>query len=108
MPKGENFSSDVKLLMFHIIKFVGNEKNGPVIPLFNTTGRLEAILGISRASVFRLRNEMFNLEMDQEKDEIEDKNEDKVQLRSRSRTLSETVVLQKPSHRKRKHSFYIG
>jgi hypothetical protein len=33
MPKGYEFSQEVKQLMFHIINFVESEKNGPVIPL---------------------------------------------------------------------------
>jgi hypothetical protein len=82
MPKGEDFMSNVKQLMFRIIKFVEGEKNGPVIPLFNTTERLEAMLGISQRSVFRLRNEMYKLEMDPEQNEDEQKNEEKVQIRS--------------------------
>jgi len=107
MPKGEDFMSHVKQLMFRIIKFVEGEKNGPVIPLFNTTERLEAMLGISKRSVFRLRNEMYKLEMDPEENEDEQKNEEKVQLRSRSRTISETVVLPKQSHRKRQYSIEV-
>jgi hypothetical protein len=106
MPKGEDFGSNMKQLMFRIIKFVENEKNGPVIPLFNTTGRLEAMLGISRISVFRLRNEMFNLKMNQE-DENEQKEKDKLQLRPRSRTVSGPVVSPKVSHQKRKYSIDI-
>ena len=62
MPNGENFTLDLKQLMFRIIKFVEKEKTGPIIPLFNTANRLESKLGISRASVFRLRSEMHSSE----------------------------------------------
>ena len=66
MPKGVNFGSDVKQLMLCIIKFVECEKEGPVIASYNTTGRLEVMLGVSRATVYRLRNEMHGLEEKQE------------------------------------------
>ena len=94
MPTGMNFGSDVKQLMFRIIKFVESEKEEPVIPSYNTTGRLEVMLGVSRATVFRLRNKMHGLE---EKEEEEEKcDEDKIQLRRR--TVSEASILPKDSH----------
>ena len=66
MPKGEDFGSEVKQLIFRIIKFVESEKTSPVIPLFSTTARLEAILGISRRSIFNLRSELYHSTMDDE------------------------------------------
>jgi hypothetical protein len=102
MPTGENYGLARKQLMFRIIKFVEREKTGPVIPLFNTTGRLEAMLGIPRRSVFRLRSEMLSLEVKLE----EDTNQDNVQLRRR--TVSETLMLPKRSHRKRKYSLELS
>jgi hypothetical protein len=41
-----------------VIKFVENEKNGPVIPLSNVNDRLQSMLGISMVSVKRLKQEM--------------------------------------------------
>ena len=65
MPADVTFGAEMKELMFWIIKFVESEKEGPVIPLYNTTGRLETMLGIGRATVFRLRSEMRTLEEDE-------------------------------------------
>ena len=65
MPTGVTLGAAMKELMFRIIKFVESEKEGPVIPLYSTTGRLEAMLGIGRATVFRLRSEMRTLEEDE-------------------------------------------
>ena len=100
MPTGINFGSNMKQLMFRIIKFVESEKEGPVIPSYNTTSRLEIMLGFSRATVFRLRNEICSLEQDEE-----ESNEDKIQLRRRP--VSEASVLAKYSRRKRKISVDI-
>ena len=61
MPTGVPFGAAMKELMFRIIKFVESETEGPVIPLYNTTDRLEAMLGIGRATAFRLRSEMRTL-----------------------------------------------
>jgi hypothetical protein len=102
MPKGEDLESDVKQLMFRIIKFVDSEKEGTVIPLYNTTGRLEAMLGVSRATVFRLRNEMHSLEDEETEDDETEVDEDKIILRQR--TVSESSILPKGSRRKRKFS----
>jgi len=58
MPKGYEFSQEIKQLMFNVIDFVESEKNGSVIPLNNVNDRLKSMLGISMASVERLRREM--------------------------------------------------
>ncbi len=58
MPTGYEFSQELKQLLFNVIKFVENEKNGPVIPLYNVNDRLESMLGISLASIARLKQEM--------------------------------------------------
>ncbi len=106
MPKGEDFGSDVKQLMFRIIKFVESEKTGPVIPLFNTFDRLEAMLGISRPSISRLRSEMYGSTMKNEQNEDDNTDKDKIQLRSR--VASETSTLPKGTRRKkRKYSVDI-
>jgi hypothetical protein len=106
MPKGEQFALNVKQLMFRIIKFVESEKTGAAIPLFNTTGRLEVMLGISRRSIFKLRSEMYVSTMNDEQSQNDNMNESKVQLRTRA--LSETSTLPKGVRReKRKHSIDI-
>ncbi len=91
MPKGKEYSKQMKQLMFRIINFVESEKNGSQIPLFNTTGRLTAMLGISERSVYRLREEMTSLEEKQEKEE---------RRQLRSRTGSDTAMSPKRSHKK--------
>ncbi|CAF1229266.1 unnamed protein product [Rotaria sordida] len=64
MPKV--FSLEFKQSVFCIIDFIEKEKNDPSIPFNNVTDRLVAILGISRRSVFVLKNEMKQLKEDQE------------------------------------------
>jgi hypothetical protein len=58
MPTGYEFSQELKQLVFNVIKFVENEKNGPAIPLNNVNDRLQSMLGISLSSVKRLKQEM--------------------------------------------------
>jgi len=65
MPK--EFSVEFKQLAFSIIDFVEKEKNDPSIPLNNVTDRLQAMLGISRRSVYRLKHEMKELKDEQER-----------------------------------------
>jgi hypothetical protein len=64
MPKGQQFSQDMKQIFFNVIKFVVNEKFGPVIPLFNVNERLSSMLDISVRSVERLKSEMREIEHD--------------------------------------------
>ncbi|CAF3934653.1 unnamed protein product [Rotaria sp. Silwood1] len=64
MPK--EFSLEFKQLAFSVIDFVEKEKNGSLIPLYNVTDRLEAILGVSRRSVNRLKQELKELKKEQE------------------------------------------
>ncbi|CAF1541539.1 unnamed protein product [Rotaria magnacalcarata] len=64
MPK--EFSLEFKQLAFSVIDFIEKEKSGPSIPLNNVTGPVEAILGISQRSVYRLKQEMKKLKEDQE------------------------------------------
>jgi hypothetical protein len=100
MPTGVPFGAAIKELMFRIIKFVESEKEGPVIPLYNTTGRLEAMLGIGRTTVFKLRSEMYTLEVD--KKHVD---EDKMVLRHR--TVPDISVSPKRSRRKCRFSLNI-
>ncbi len=57
MPKGYEFSQDMKKIFFNVIQFVEKEKFGPVIPLFNVNERLSSMLAISMRSVARLKDE---------------------------------------------------
>ncbi|CAF4573179.1 unnamed protein product, partial [Didymodactylos carnosus] len=79
MPKGYEFSQEVKQLMFHIINFVESEKNGPVIPFYNVNDRLVKMLGISERSVRRLKQEFQQLRQkeinEQQQEETEEQNE---------------------------------
>ena len=58
MPTGYEFSQELKQLVFNVIKFVEKEKTGPLIPLNNVNDRLQSMLGISLASVKRLKQEL--------------------------------------------------
>ena len=93
MPKGYEFSQDMKKIFFNVIQFVGKEKFGPVIPLFNVNERLSSELAISMRSVERLKSEMKEIEhnmmekkrkMDEEKEEFENR---KLQVLGRLRNL---------------------
>jgi hypothetical protein len=95
MPKGHEFSQEVKQLMFHIIDFVESEKNGPVIPLYNVTDRLVKMLDISERSVYRLKHELQHLRQketknqSQQQQQTEEKEEAETNVRYlRSRTIS--------------------
>ncbi|CAF1320505.1 unnamed protein product [Didymodactylos carnosus] len=56
MPKGHEFSVEVKAMMFKVICYVESEKSGAVIPV---NERLVAMLGISAQSVKNLKHEMI-------------------------------------------------
>jgi len=93
MPTGQQFSEDMKQIFFNVIKFVEQEKYGPIIPLFNVNERLSTMLDISLRSVERLKREMREIEhdmierkrkMDEEKEEME---KQKIQMVSRLRNL---------------------
>ena len=55
MPTGREFSEDLKQMMFRVILFVKNEKDGLTIPLYNVNERLNAMLGISKQSILNLK-----------------------------------------------------
>lgn len=80
MPKGNEFSQEIKQLMFNVIKFVESEKNGSVIPLNNVNERLKFILGIAMSSVERLKKELREEEsrLEEEKKKIDEEKEHKV------------------------------
>ena len=55
MPTGEEFSVQVKQLLFHVIDFVESEKDGPIIPLNNVGERLVKMLNISQSFLFLIK-----------------------------------------------------
>ena len=100
MPTGVTFGAAMKELMFRLMKFVENEKETLVIPLYNTTSRLEAMLGIGRTTNFKSRNEMHTLEEDE-------KHVDEDKMALRRRTVPDISASPKRSRRKRKFSLDI-
>ncbi|CAF4801360.1 unnamed protein product, partial [Rotaria sp. Silwood2] len=66
MPRGIYFSTELKKVLFRVITFVENEKDGPLILLNNCNARLVAMLGVSKTSLVRLKNEMKMLQVTQE------------------------------------------
>ena len=97
MRKGKDFGWNVRQLMFRIMKFVERAKTDPVISVFNTNDRLEAMLSISR-SIFKLRSEMYGSVMNDDQNQDDNRNEDKIQLRSQA--LFETPTVLKGVRRK--------
>jgi hypothetical protein len=104
MPTGHQFSQEMKQIFFNVIKFVEEEKFGPVIPLFNVNERLSAMLDISMRSVERLKSEMREIEhdmmerkrkMDEQEEEMENQKMQVLsrlrKLRSRSSSSSSTI-----------------
>jgi hypothetical protein len=93
MRKGQEFSKDVKQTMFRVITFVEKEKNGPTIPLYNVNERLHSMLGISKQSITNLKDEMRELQRQQDEEESREH-------QTRSRTSSSVIL----SHRKQNWS----
>ena len=91
MPKGTEFSEDLKQMMFRVVLFVENEKNGLTIPLHNVNERLNAMLGISKQSILNLKREMKELQRQH------DDEEEPLRSRTRSATSSSVTRL----HRKK-------
>ena len=67
MPRGQEFSKEFKQLAFSVIEFVESEKTGPAIPLYNVNQRLQSILQISERSIYRLKQEMKKLKVEEDK-----------------------------------------
>ena len=86
MPKGHEYSQEVKQLMFHVIDFVESEKSGPGIPVYNVTDRLVKMLDISKRSAHRLRHELQHLR------QKETKNQSQQQQQTEEKEEAETNV----------------
>ena len=67
MPKGQHYSQETKVLIFNVINFIEGEKNGATIPLYQINDRIMAALQISHGSVVNLKNELKQLEEEQQK-----------------------------------------
>ena len=67
MPKGEDFSIELKMILFRLIDFVEQEGNGVTIPLHRTTVRLMKMLGIEETSIGRLKKELAEQRQEQKK-----------------------------------------
>ncbi|CAF1161935.1 unnamed protein product [Didymodactylos carnosus] len=64
MHPGHSFSKAEKEIFFKVITTVESEKHGvPSGYLYNTTERLQNMLGISHGALYRLKNEMHNLQL---------------------------------------------
>jgi hypothetical protein len=99
MPKGEDYSIKEKQIMFRVIEFVEREKTGAIIPLYNTSNRLLAMLGISESSLFKLKKEIVD-QRQKEQDEQEKQQQQQQQL-VRTRRQTTSSVESSRSHRKR-------
>lgn len=84
--------------MFRVIEFVEREKTGAIIPLYNTSNRLLAMLGISESSLFKLKKEI----VDQRQKEQDEQEKEQQLVRTRRRTTSS--IVSSLSHRKRRWS----
>jgi transposase len=97
MPQGIHFSYECKEIFFRVIEFIENEKNGPCIPMNNTTARLTSMLGISESSLFNLKKEM---KVAREMREMEEEEEEEGDKRSRLRLSSSQILPTKTPHKK--------
>ncbi|CAF0779792.1 unnamed protein product [Rotaria sordida] len=66
MPTGHYYSQETKELIFNVIQFIEGEKNGPKTPLYNVNDRIMAALQISHGSMAKLKNEMKQLQEEQQ------------------------------------------
>ena len=57
MPKGEEFSIELKMIIFRIIDFIERQRDGVIIPLHKRTAGLMKMLGIEETSVGHLKKE---------------------------------------------------
>ena len=90
MPRGVPFTPDIKEIFFRVIHFVESEKNGPRIPLNNSTARIITMLGISESSLINLKKEMKTIRETSEREEREEE-EKRSRLRSSSQNQATDV-----------------
>lgn len=95
MPQGVHFTPEIKQIFFRVIHFIESEKNGPQIPMNNSTARIMAMLGISESSLINLKKEMKTIRETREAEEREEE-EKRSRLRSSSQNQPTNV-----SHKKK-------
>lgn len=95
MPHGVHFTPEIKEIFFRVIHFVESEKNGPQIPMNNSTGRIIAMLGVSESSLINLKKEMKTI---RETREAEEKKEEEKRSRLRSSLQTQPTNV---SHKKK-------
>ncbi len=121
MPTGHGFTVEEKALIFKVIRFCEQEREGPIVPLYNAVERVAKMLDVSERSVNRLKKEMSELiqhhqtELDEEQKQkqLEEKeaNENKRELRSQTKLESAlqhgstvpTLLESKRLHRRQRH-----
>jgi hypothetical protein len=107
MPKGQEYSFEVKHIYFRVIDFIEKERDGPMIPLNLTTARLVAMLGIPERSLLTLKAEMKHLRVQQQLLDVKEATTNDRQLRSRTSSTASTSSKSPPvvrSHRSRHFS----
>ncbi|CAF1355584.1 unnamed protein product [Rotaria sordida] len=98
MPTGKEFSVEVKQLLFRVIDFVENEKDGPIVPLNNVDERLVKMLNISQSSITRLKHELKVLREQAAQQEQQLKEEEANQVHClRSHTTQNTTTKRRAS-----------
>jgi len=53
--------------MFNVIKLIESERNGAIMPLYNPNDRIMVALEISHGSLVNLKNELKQLEEEEQK-----------------------------------------
>jgi len=92
MASGHEYSTALKEVFFRVITFVEAEKNGPQIPLYKTTQRIQTMLGISERSVFNLKQEMKNIK-DKEEAERQKKEEEETKKKEETIQMQQNVMM---------------
>ncbi|CAF0826415.1 unnamed protein product [Didymodactylos carnosus] len=105
MPKGEDFSIELKQVFFRVIEFVESERNGLTIGLTSTTARIIALLGISEHSVKNLRSELVELKKEKEEESSEETKPQEPTTPARVRTRSAATVSISTGRRKVKRTW---
>lgn len=105
MPKGEEFSAELKKVFFRVFEFVEAEKHGPIIPLSSVHARIMALLGIGERSVERLKIELQELRQVEE-NKIEQEVEDfSLQATPPQTRFQSVTTVASSGHRKKKRKW---
>ena len=99
MLQGIHYTQKIKKNLFRVIDFVEVEKNGPQIPMNNSTARITTMLDISESSSSNLKKEMKNVRALQEAEKKKEKEEEEARcLRSRSVSKSPPMKISHKKH----------